>query len=213
MPAYIDFTTLRKNAALDAALDVLNGGTVELRTGASPGANNSATGTLLATITLNNPAFAAAAGGEKALNAPPSATAVADGTVGYARFLTSGSVVNHDIKAGGSFLFNSVDTGTDTITLNANHGLAANDEVEVFVPSGGSLPGGLAIRTTYYVRNPSGATLQLSATPGGAAIDLTSGFASPVRLKRADVGVAVSSYNGSITTGNAVSIVSYIARM
>lgn len=57
-----------RNAAVDAVVDRLDAdtlpGKVEIRTGAQPAsAGDAATGTLLATITLNKPAFGAAATG------------------------------------------------------------------------------------------------------------------------------------------------------
>ena len=54
-----------RNTALDALADLWDGaaGKLEIRTGAAPGATNAATGTILATITLPAPAFAASAAG------------------------------------------------------------------------------------------------------------------------------------------------------
>jgi hypothetical protein len=65
----------------------------------------------------------------------------------------------------------SVDTGTDTITLASVHYWHAGKTVRVKATT--TVPGGLAANTTYYVLNPSGATLQLAATVGGSAINLT----------------------------------------
>lgn len=49
-----------RNASVDAVNTLLNGGTLEIRTG-SPGAVDSApTGTVLATLTINATAFASA---------------------------------------------------------------------------------------------------------------------------------------------------------
>jgi len=66
----------------------------------------------------------------------------------------------------------SVNTSTDTITA-ANHPFTDGDVVRLSV-SGGTLPGGLAALTDYYVRDAIGNTLKLAATAGGAAIDITS---------------------------------------
>jgi hypothetical protein len=62
-------------------------------------------------------------------------------------------------------------TATDLLT-KAGHGLAAATKVR-FTTTGG-LPTGLAAATTYYVINPTTNTFQVSATLGGAAIDITS---------------------------------------
>lgn len=72
-----------RNAGLDAINALLDGGTIEFRSGA-PGAVDSApTGTLLATFDLEPTAFTAASNGSASLVLPPPATYVADGTVGH----------------------------------------------------------------------------------------------------------------------------------
>ncbi|MEE4381056.1 MAG: hypothetical protein V2J02_03590, partial [Pseudomonadales bacterium] len=63
----------------------------------------------------------------------------------------------------------SVDAGTDTITLNG-HGLQDDARVVFF---GADLPAPLVEGTTYFVINATANTFQVSATQGGAAIDLT----------------------------------------
>ncbi len=80
-----------RNNMLDAFdASVNNGGgtaTMEIRSGAKPATpETTATGTLLATINLANPAFATAATGSMDIaGVPLSATAAATGTAGYAR--------------------------------------------------------------------------------------------------------------------------------
>lgn len=64
----------------------------------------------------------------------------------------------------------TADAGTDTITSNG-HGLA-NGQV-LHLRSGGTLPGGLAEDTDYYVVGATTNTFQLALTAGGAAIDIT----------------------------------------
>ncbi len=59
---------------------------------------------------------------------------------------------------------------TDVVTLYTTHGWAADTRV---VLTGGTF-GGLTQGATYYVQSPSAATLKLSLTIGGAAIDLSS---------------------------------------
>lgn len=73
-------------------------------------------------------------------------------------------------------------SATVTITIAApgvvtwnGHGLAANQEVTFSTT--GALPTGLTAGTTYYVRNPTTNTFELSATSGGASIT-TSGSQS-----------------------------------
>lgn len=61
------------------------------------------------------------------------------------------------------------DAGTDTLTV-PNHSFVDDDTVRV---SGESLPTGIDADTTYYVVSAAADTLQLSASQGGAAINLT----------------------------------------
>lgn len=70
-----------------AAIDGGSGpGVIEIRTGSRPATPETAvTGTLLATITLQDPSFAAWSSGSSAVNDPAGVTAVADGTAGYCR--------------------------------------------------------------------------------------------------------------------------------
>lgn len=93
-------------------------GVVKVYTGTQPAtANDAATGTLLATITLNDPAYAAAASGVANLSVGtvPSATAVADGIPGWYRVLDStGATVRDGALAGAS----AVVTG-DTVQITA----------------------------------------------------------------------------------------------
>lgn len=66
----------------------------------------------------------------------------------------------------------TVDAGTDVFTLAA-HGLSVNDAFQVATT--GTLPGGLAALTTYYVKTvPTSGSFTASATLGGATLDLTS---------------------------------------
>lgn len=80
-----------RNACCDAAVDALDAGaaaaTFEVRTGAQPAsADDAATGTLLLTFTLADPAFGAAAAGVATLQGTPiSATGVGDDTAGWFR--------------------------------------------------------------------------------------------------------------------------------
>ncbi len=61
----VTLNTACKNVLLDGLDTTFNSGTLTIRTGAAPGANNPATGTVLATITLPLDAFAPASGGTK----------------------------------------------------------------------------------------------------------------------------------------------------
>jgi len=68
----------------------------------------------------------------------------------------------------------AVNISADTITL-PNHELVAGDRVMVASTAGSNgVPGGLAVQTAYYVLVVDSNTIQLSATSGGAAINITS---------------------------------------
>lgn len=61
--------------------------------------------------------------------------------------------------------------GTDVIT-SVGHGLANGQAVRLTTT--GALPGGLALNTTYWIRDATTDTFKLAATSGGAALDITS---------------------------------------
>jgi hypothetical protein len=86
----IQLATATVNAMADAVDDLVNvsgPGTIKVYSGTQPAnANASITGTLLATFTLDNPAFGAASGGVITLGATPlTTTGVAAGTATHFR--------------------------------------------------------------------------------------------------------------------------------
>jgi hypothetical protein len=89
--------TATRNAACDAIVDRFDlgsgPGVAQIRTGSKPASpNDVATGTLLATVTLQDPAFGNAGAsnpGEAILNDPGQVTGVAVGTAGWFRGLDS----------------------------------------------------------------------------------------------------------------------------
>lgn len=103
---------------IDALTALCAGGSIEIRSGTQPAnAAATATGTLLATLTLNSPAFDASSGGSAALDVAPaiSDVAAAAGTAGWARVKDSGGATVFDGSVGTTgtdFIINSV-----TITL------------------------------------------------------------------------------------------------
>jgi len=94
-------STASRNAATNAVTALVDAdvgaGSIQIRTGAQPAsADNAATGTLLATLTLADPSFGASAAGVATLDATPvlSTTGVAAGTAGWFRMLdNSGDTV------------------------------------------------------------------------------------------------------------------------
>ena len=200
------------NAGLDAMGVLVDGGTLRLLTGAGPDIEAAETGTTISTHTLPNPAFAAASSKRITLNAVASVTAVASGSPLYARLKTSGGAQRFQLTVGGSWVTTFANAG-DLLTTNVAHGLAADTAVEVFAEAGGVLPTGLAAETTYYARTPAGSTLQLAATPGGAAINFTTDGSGVLRLKLASTEVALASANGNIDAGTTVAIASVSIRI
>ena len=72
-----------RNASIDAVNTLLNGGTLEIRTGAPAAIDGAPTGTVLATLTINATAFSAASAGSATFNAIVDVTATAAGTAGH----------------------------------------------------------------------------------------------------------------------------------
>lgn len=72
-----------RNASIDAVNTLLNGGTLEIRTGAAAAIDGAPTGTVLATLTINATAFGAASAGSATYNAIVDVTATAAGTAGH----------------------------------------------------------------------------------------------------------------------------------
>lgn len=104
----LGLSTSARNAACDAIVDLLDAGagagTIQIRSGTRPAnPNTTATGTLLATVTLIDPAFGAASTGVATLTDPASVTGVAAGTASWFRALDSNSnaVMDGDVTATG----------------------------------------------------------------------------------------------------------------
>jgi hypothetical protein len=95
----IRLPTASRNAACDAVVDRLDAGSgpgkIEIRSGSQPAsAGDSATGTLLATVVLADPAFGnagASSPGQAALVDPGAVVGVAAGTAGWFRAMDSDS--------------------------------------------------------------------------------------------------------------------------
>jgi hypothetical protein len=89
----LDLVSGLLDGAADSIADAVDGGEsggyLEIRTGAPPGIDQAATGTLLASHPLADPAFAAASGGVATLAAIDNATILATGSAGYFRILDS----------------------------------------------------------------------------------------------------------------------------
>lgn len=92
-----------RSAKADAAVDKLDvgtgttGGTIKFYTGSQPATPaTAASGTLLATVILPNPAFGSASAGVATMGDPASVNAAATGTAGWARFADRDGAVCFD---------------------------------------------------------------------------------------------------------------------
>lgn len=87
----VNLDTDLRNAIADATGARFDGGSLQIRTGAPPGPNAAASGTLLVTLTVSNPAFIAAVNGSAESAFSWNGTAVATGVPGYYRLISSGA--------------------------------------------------------------------------------------------------------------------------
>lgn len=103
----------------------------------------------------------------------------------------------------------AVDTGTDYITVS-DHGFKNGYNV-LYSNGGGTDIGGLTDNTEYYVINKTDDTFQLSATKGGAAINLTStGSGTTHSLTSRGVFYTIGTYDELPTNGVYIEGVSII---
>lgn len=98
--------------------------------------------------------------------------------VGFWDAVTVGTYLGCAPLGGGTPLKFTVDATNNTIESLA-HGLANGDKVVFFR---GAAPGGLTEGVIYFVVNATTDDFQVSATQGGAAIDLTSQAAASCRV-------------------------------
>ena len=104
----------------------------------------------------------------------------------------------------------TADDATDEITLTT--ALPNGTALEVFTT--GTVPGGLAVDTRYYVINASGTTCQLALTNGGAPIDITdTGVGTQTLALETGITATVLNSNFQITVvdGNTYTIEAPVA--
>lgn len=119
--------TATRNAAANTIGDLLDGGTIQIRTGAVPtnvGDAPQETSTLLGTLTFSGTAFGAPSTGVVTAAAITSDTNADDsGTAGHARLLDSGAAIHSDATCGqgsGDFNFdNNVIVAGGTIACSS----------------------------------------------------------------------------------------------
>lgn len=98
-----------RNAMVNAVASILNGGSIQIRTGSQPAsAATAATGTLLGTLTLSASAFGSATSGTATANAISDDTSAdATGTAGWFRALNSSGTAVLDGAVGAELTLNT----------------------------------------------------------------------------------------------------------
>jgi hypothetical protein len=93
--------TATRNQLADSLAGTFAGGTLKIYTGSQPStANDDATGNLIATITLPNPAFSGAIIGVASKTGTWAATVSVSGTAGWARFANGDDSKRLDVSCG-----------------------------------------------------------------------------------------------------------------
>jgi hypothetical protein len=127
-----------RSAAADAVAALVDGGaaagTLQIRSGTQPaGPDSTATGTLLAELTLHDAAFGAAAAGVATLAGTPlTVTAVASGTASWFRVLDSNGVAVFD----GSVGVSGADLLVNTVTVSTGLDVEISDGTMTMPASG-----------------------------------------------------------------------------
>jgi hypothetical protein len=85
----------------------------------------------------------------------------------------------------------TIDPATDTIALD-QHGFGPDQRAQVRPTAGGSLPAPLSAGTVYYAIPVSESLLSLAATPGGAAINLTTTGSRVMVVRELPIAEAIS---------------------
>ena len=100
-----------RNASIDAVNTLLNGGTLEIRTGTAGAIDSAPTGTVLATLSINATAFATASAGSATFNAIVDVTATAAGTAGHYVAKDSGGNAERNGTVGVEMILNNTTFG------------------------------------------------------------------------------------------------------
>jgi len=120
----IRLPTASRNAAVSAVANLVDAdvgaGTIQIRTGAQPATgNDAASGTLLATVTLADPAWSGPVAGVMTLDTTPvlSTTGVAAGTAGWFRMLDNSGDSILDGSVTGTAGGGDLELNTTTISI------------------------------------------------------------------------------------------------
>jgi phage gp36-like protein len=109
-------------------------------------------------------------------------------------YCTLADLYKHGLPRGGlpnpGRLVADVDTGTEILTLDG-HGFAEDEALIFRAEGGGSLPAPLVEGTTYYAIPLTQSTFSVSATEGGAAVNLTTAGSRIVVVTELPVAEAI----------------------
>lgn len=105
------------------------------------------------------------------------ATGVADDTTalfwGVGRSLSGAGTLDYSGPLGASLGLGTGKASTDTITIPGLSGLAVGDKLVAVAFPNGTIPAGIAEGTVYFCKTVSTNDITISATSGGATLDLT----------------------------------------
>lgn len=128
--AVLRLATTARNAAVNAVTGLIDAGagagTIDIRSGSQPAdPQTAATGTLLATVTLSDPAAGSASAGSATITDPVSTTGLAAGTAGWFRIKdsTGAAVMDGDVTATGGG--GSLTLSTTTISVGVTVDIGA----------------------------------------------------------------------------------------
>jgi hypothetical protein len=123
-------TTARSSMAVALNGLITPGSKIEIRDGTRPaGPGTTATGTLLATIVLKNPAFTEGSNGVLTIADPDAVTGVATGTATWFRLLTSANVAILDGKVTNNAGTGDLKLATTSITTGLTVDVSAGGQI------------------------------------------------------------------------------------
>jgi len=109
-------------------------------------------------------------------------------------YCTGSDLYSHGLPRGGlpnpGRIVAAVDSATDTLTLDG-HGFAADAALLFRADAGGTMPGGLTSGAAYYAIPVTDSTFKVAATPGGAAVNITSAGSNVIVVAELPIDEAI----------------------
>lgn len=192
----LSLATATANAAADAVGTLLSAGTVEIRSGSRPAtANDAATGTLLASVTLGT--ATSASSGQVTFGDPASVNAAATGTASWFRAKASGGATVFDGDVGVSVAVTAT-ASTDLLTTSSTHGLLVGHYVIMASGIAGVSAGRYVV-----IEVPSSTTFKIALPGQSSVVNITSDGSGSYSTAE----LVLSST--SLTSGNPVDLSSF----